>query len=464
MKKKHVLFKAVMAMFILLFFVPVFAGDYTQEIFVPGEVIALADSEEEAQLIADMYGLELLSCFEGVAVFGSPNPRASISNSNLMRSRMRNANLPVLSLNTIYTTSFGEMPVETSAASNNDTLRNWQHSAMDTYRAWDITQGAGVVVAVIDTGIYTDLVAFLMQNFPKAYNSFTNKTGRSNVNDDYGHGSHVSSIIADWREGVAPHVTIMPIKANTPNYGTFQTASVLRGINYAVENGAHIINLSLGREFSRGENAVERAVIANAVARGVIVFAAAGNESDDNVGYPAAYPEVIAVTALRWENGEAVFDDSYSNYGPQADLSAPGTDIFGPDYWGGGLIPLSGTSMASPNAAGVAALIKARNPSFTPQQIRERMTSTARHAGTVGKDLKYGYGMVNAYAALLGTGGLHKVTYHSSATKSDTVRVVPGGKLVMPDAVFEDGLLITGWRVAAAKDFCVILRQIFFRY
>ena len=236
--------------------------------------------------------------------------------------------------------------------------------------------------------------------------------------DDDGHGTHVAGTVAQTTNngfgvaGVAFGVTVMPVKVlDSAGAGTLQM--VADGICYAVDNGADIVNLSLGA--SSGAETLEDAV-AYAYNNGVVVVTASGNDNAV-VGYPAAYDAyVIAVGATRYDETRAY----YSNYGSSLDLVAPGGDTrVGIDQNGDGYADgvlqntfsnttvdwaywfWQGTSMAAPHVSGVAALILTRNPSLTPDQVRNVLESTAEDLGAAGWDSTFGWGLLDAEAALL---------------------------------------------------------------
>jgi subtilisin family serine protease len=245
--------------------------------------------------------------------------------------------------------------------------------------------------------------------------------GDGHPNDDNGHGTHVSGTIAQTTNnglgvaGVAPGVTIMPVKVLNPaGTGTYQW--IADGIYYAVENGADIISMSLGG--SASSTTLEDAV-AYAYNNGVTVFAASGNGGSDGIGddgcdYPAAYDDyVIAVGATQYDENRA----PYSNYGSSLDIVAPGgntgVDQNGDEYADGVLqntfseTPVDwsywfyqGTSMATPHASGVAALLLSVDSSLSPDQIRDVLESTAEDLGAAGRDNYFGYGLIDARAAL----------------------------------------------------------------
>lgn len=226
----------------------------------------------------------------------------------------------------------------------------WSITAFDLPRAWNLTKGDGVKVAVLDTGCdldHPDLDANLLPGI-----NFV-EPGKKPW-DDNQHGTHVAGIIAAENNdvgmvGVAPNAKIIPVKVLDKN-GNGSLLNVAKGIRWAVDNGADIICMSLGAP--RPVQQVRKA-IKYAAKRGVPCFVAAGNAGmTKEVFYPAAYPETIAIGSIR----EDFKRSSFSNTGQNLDFMAPGDRIFStvPDNW---YSILSGTSMACPFAAGVAALV-----------------------------------------------------------------------------------------------------------
>lgn len=236
-----------------------------------------------------------------------------------------------------------------------DPEQPWGILRVKAEEAWKTTRGAGANVAVIDTGIdakHPDLAA----NVKGGWNA-TNPQAPDNFIDDNGHGSHVSGTIAAVRNstgvvGVAPEATLWGVKVLDANgSGTF--ANVIAGIQWAAEHKMDVANMSLGA--SRGNQALADSVT-NATKAGVTIIAAAGN-SGGAVGYPAAYPECIAISASDIRDGLA----SFSSRGPEVALIAPGVDVKSTTM-GGQYDTLSGTSMATPHVAGLAALaVSAKN-------------------------------------------------------------------------------------------------------
>ena len=228
----------------------------------------------------------------------------------------------------------------------------WGMEKVNAPSAWSRTRGKGVKVAVIDTGIDFDHPEITTVG---GYNAIDSSVS---YKDDNGHGTHVAGTIAAADNdigvvGIAPDVSLYGVKVlNARGRGTF--AGVIDGIQWAVQNGMDVANMSLGA--SRGTEALKDAMDA-AKAAGTIIIAAAGN-SGGSVGYPAAYDSAIAVAASNSSDKVAYF----SSRGSEVDLIAPGVSIKS-TYLGGGYRSLSGTSMACPHITGLAALAVANGAS-----------------------------------------------------------------------------------------------------
>lgn len=267
-------------------------------------------------------------------------------------------------------------------------------------KAWELgATGQGITIAVIDTGVdinHPDL----KDKIVPGYNAITASTDLKSVRDNNGHGTHVAGIAAAARNGegvvgVAYDAKIMPIKA-MDRYGEGTDDVIADGIVWAADHGAKIINLSLG---SDAQEEILKEAISYARARGSLIVAAAGNLQGDGSGtagidYPAADPDVIAVTATDQNDKVAGF----SKTGPQAVLAAPGVNILS-DYWSAnrsGYAYSDGTSMAAPLVAGAAALVWSQHPDWSAEQVRAVLESSAEDLGTSGRDEAYGYGRLNA--------------------------------------------------------------------
>ncbi|OQX53079.1 MAG: hypothetical protein B5M48_04035 [Candidatus Omnitrophica bacterium 4484_213] len=298
-------------------------------------------------------------------------------------------------------------------------LDNPEYGGIQMEKAWDISTGSGVTVAVIDTGVRkgTDLADTC---FVSGYD-FVNDD--SDPIDDNRHGTHVAGTVAQSTNnsigvaGVAFDACLMPVKVlDSDGSGTY--ADVAEGIYFAVDNGAKVINLSLGGP--EPATYLEEA-LAYAYSKGVTIVAAAGNDSSPTLSYPAAYDDyVIAVGATQYDENLA----PYSNYGPSLDLVAPGGNLDldqNNDGYGDGVLQqtfrkygpfirwgyyfFEGTSMAAPHVSGVAALLLANGNATTPDEVRAALQETAEDLGEPGRDNTYGYGLVDAYAALQWTAG-----------------------------------------------------------
>lgn len=276
----------------------------------------------------------------------------------------------------------------------------WGVEKINANDVWPNT-GAGVKVAIIDTGIdqdHPDLAANI-----KGGRNFVAIRGRIDPNkwdDDNGHGTHVAGIVAGIDNtvgvvGVAPGASLYAAKV-LDKTGSGYVSAIINGIQWSISQGIQVINMSLGTnsDVQSLHDACDAAYQA-----GIVVVAAAGNDGDtspdDDVDYPARYNSVIAVAATDAGNIRA----SWSSDGPEVELSAPGVSIYS-TYKGGGYSTLSGTSMASPHVAGTIALVLIANSSLTPDEVRDKLQSTAHDLGAPVRDVYYGFGLIDAYAAV----------------------------------------------------------------
>lgn len=328
-------------------------------------------------------------------------------------------------------------------------------------RAWDLAVGRPeIVVAVLDTGIdltHPDLASAIWVNpgeipgngLDDDSNGFVDDVygwdfaANDNLpDDDHGHGTHVAGIAAAVLNngigiaGVAGGVTIMPVDVFMGGIGTYE--DLIRAIVYAADNGAHVINMSLGASsYSRGEEMA----VDYAWSRGAVVVAAAGNTARESYHYPAAHHNVIAVAATT----AADYLASFSTRGDFVDVAAPGLQVFS-TFRGNRYTFMSGTSMASPHVAGLAALILSRNPGLTPAQVRAIIEATATDLGPTGRDIYFGHGRINAELALTKTApgdGL------PPPRPGPPLEVWPAGcRELIPDGDFEAGL--GGWQAVGA--------------
>ncbi len=294
---------------------------------------------------------------------------------------------------------------EVSIDVSNDTYRSrqWALTRMGAETAWKTSTGRGVVVAVIDTGVkavHVDLTGRVL-----AGRDFV--APGTSASDANGHGTHVAGIIAAIANnrrgiaGLAPNTRILPVRV-LDKTGVGDTANVAKGIVWAVDRGAKVINLSLS---STSPDTATRAAVAYAIAKNVVVVAAAGNSGCGLLGsptaYPAAYDGVLGVGAIT--SGGAVA--SFSSCGSWVDVVAPGSGILstvptspvlGSLGCPANYCTLSGTSMAAPHAAAAAALEIAKLGSAARQAtVRSLIESTADDIVWSGRDAYSGYGVIN---------------------------------------------------------------------
>ncbi|NCG18788.1 MAG: S8 family serine peptidase [Rhodobacterales bacterium] len=324
----------------------------------------------------------------------------------------------------------------------------WHMHQLQITKAWETTMGQGAVVAVIDTGVTEGDDGFYKLLPGKDFVEDDNKPDDMN-----GHGTHVAGTIAQQANngigvvGVAPKASILPIRVLDAN-GSGNNTWVANGIVWAVDHGANVINLSLG-------GPMPSEVIADACQyayeQGVTVVAATGNDGfTDFVGFPAAYEPPIAVGSVASDKSVAF----YSNQGREIDLVAPGGDVTADldgDGLGDGVVQqtiqngtwdysfFQGTSMATPHAAGVAALLYANGVTH-PDDIKNAMVKTSDDLGKKGWDSVYGNGLVNPVKALAFKGSPPSV---ASAKAGLTI-------LDTRKRALSDGRVAIGWKTNAA--------------
>ncbi|MDG4822830.1 type VII secretion-associated serine protease mycosin [Asanoa sp. WMMD1127] len=264
---------------------------------------------------------------------------------------------------------------------------------MDAVAAHELSQGLGVTVAVVDSGV--ELHPDLRSNVLPGTNVL-GTAGSDGHTDSTGHGTGMAGIIAAHGDGsagalgLAPKAKILPVAAGLGDSPKGQDA-VAEGIAWATTHGAEVINVSGGGNPSdRLRAAVEAAVDAD-----VVVVAAAGNQPRSNVGFPAAYPGVLAVGATD-HNGDIA---AISATGESVALTAPGEDIM-TTRLGGAYGAGTGTSDAAAIVSGAVALVRSRFPELSAAEVVHRLTATATDKGPPGRDDQYGFGVLNIVAAL----------------------------------------------------------------
>jgi PKD repeat protein len=407
--------------------------------FVKGEILVKykeAAPQREMTQAFDVLGLELLSShFGGVRKFSVPEDKTEREMIDLLRN---DPNVEYAELNTICRAHM--VP--------NDPYYDpyqWHFPNVNCPTAWDIATGNGVVVAILDSGVayenypipsyelntvasgvtqYMQCPDLAGTSFTAGYDFVNNDT---HPNDNNAHGTHVAGTIAQTTNnsygvaGMAFDCTIMPIKIlDYTGSGTAQ--DLADGLYWAADHGAQVINMSLGWPPGYNPGSTVHNAIQYAYNAGVVLCASSGNAGVSPVSYPAAYSEVVAVGATRYDNQRT----SYSQYGSALEIMAPGGDIFvdqNGDGYGDGVLQQTftgydpgppeskadptdfgywfyeGTSMACPHTVALVAMMIS-NGQTGVENIRTILHETALDLGSPGWDQYYGYGRIDAYAAL----------------------------------------------------------------
>ncbi|NUO96820.1 MAG: S8 family serine peptidase [Nonomuraea sp.] len=314
---------------------------------------------------------------------------------------------------------------------------------LDLTGAWRTSKGAGVTVAVLDSGVdpgHRDLAGSVTVG-----KDFTEGANPPGVAPRRLHGTYMASLIAGHGHGpggeqgiigVAPEAGVLSVRViledEEPGFREFNSARrfedvVARGIRYAVDKGADVINMSISKELATRE---ERAAIRYAISKGVVLVAAAGNDGDRKIdgdfapySYPAAFPGVVSVGATDRRLRRAAF----SNWNSSVLVAAPGVDIMGAGpgdaYWVG-----RGTSQATALVSGVAALIKAKFPQMSPPLVVQALAGSADDRPPGGYDTATGFGVVNAAKALAEAGRLAAHTETATGPQAqDPAKPLAGG-------------------------------------
>lgn len=416
-------------------------------------ILVWAETEEIAQVYAEAFSAELLSWQDGLATLrlngvSVVEALTAAQESDRLPAAYPN-HMAVLPPDEAEGTEDSGVALFSDDIPQTQTWRSWldntadpdtllknpasgsyqyMHDTVDSYAAWGVTTGKGVTVAVIDTGVKAD-----HEDLPNLRRvEVTNGDESLGLDDTAGHGTHVAGIIGaamgngKGGAGIAPGATILSLRV-VNSKGKIYVAALTAALRTAVKNGAQIVNISIG---GTGYNAVFQKVINEAAEAGVTVVAAMGNDGTNCLNYPAGYDNVIGVVSVDRTNNRA----SGSSYGTWGDVAAPGADIWS-TYYNGSYWPKSGTSMASPVVAGVAALYKSVHPDATPAQIAARLKATATKG-----DSDLGAGIVNAAAALSEKPGIPMVEIRSGET-GEVLSHSTGGTLSAP---WDGQLCLTG--------------------
>ncbi|GAA5074253.1 type VII secretion-associated serine protease mycosin [Streptomyces similanensis] len=341
----------------------------------------------------------------------APTPAAHPSAAPAARTRTAARTRRRAALSVLLTASLALVPAGVAHA-DGIRAKQWALDALHTQQLWRTTKGKGVTVAVLDTGVEADHPDLAGNVLPTK--DLIGFGARPGDRDWARHGTAMAGIIAghghgagdaDGVMGVAPEAKILPVRviledgdSARARARTTRGGALAEGIRWAADHGADVINLSLGDDSdSAHPEPAEDEAVQYALKKGTVVVASAGNGGDkgDHVSYPAAYPGVIAATAVDRYGTRAAF----STRRWYAAVSAPGVDIViaDPDhkYYEGW-----GTSAASAFVSGAVALIRAAHPGLTPAQIKRLLEDTARDAPVGGRDDSRGYGMIDPLAAL----------------------------------------------------------------
>ncbi|WP_433497879.1 S8 family peptidase [Sphaerimonospora sp. CA-214678] len=354
------------------------------------------------------------------------------------------------------------LPAPGTAPARADDVRLSQRDVLrtlDVADAWTLTRGRGVIVAVLDSGVdpsHRDLAGSVVTG-----RDFTVGANPRGIEPLRLHGTYMASLIAghghgpgggDGIIGVAPEAKVLSVRViledEEPGFRKFNSdprfeGVVAKGIRYAVDHGADVINLSLSKDLP---TRAERAAIRYAISKGVVLVAAAGNDGAGKrtapYSYPASIPGVISVAAVT----PALHRASFSNRNSSVMVAAPGVDILGAgpgdEYWVG-----RGTSQATALVSGVAALIKARHPRMAPALVAQALASSP--AGKGGYNTGTGFGVVNAHRALNSAETLsrHRVTARGHGVRDPDRPLVAATAGADPIVVVRrdrDGIMLHG--------------------
>lgn len=416
-------------------------------------ILVWAETEEIARVYAEAFSAELLSWQDGLAALRLEG----VSVVEALTAAQESDRLPAAYPNhiAVLPPDEGEWEEDSGLAlfsediPQTQTWRSWldntadpdtllknpasgsyqyMHDTVDSYAAWGVTTGKGVTVAILDSGVMAN-----HEDLPNVTRiEVFYKNASLGLDDAIGHGTHVAGIISaamgngKGGAGIAPGVKLLSLRI-TNDKGSSTDAKLICGLQAAVKAGAQIVNISLG---GPAYSAVFQKAINEATEAGVTVVAAMGNDGTNCLNYPAGYDNVIGVVSVDRTNNRA----SGSSYGTWGDVAAPGASIYSTTYTGS-YGSKSGTSMASPVVAGVAALYKSVHPDATPAQITARLKATATKG-----DSDLGAGIVNAAAALSEKPGIPTAEIRSGET-GEVLSRSDGGTLSAP---WDGQLCLTG--------------------
>ena len=390
------------------------------------------------------------------------------------RGTIRTATRPALALTAVCTALAALLWQPPTAYAQ--TASQWQLADLRASLAWRLSTGDGVTVAVLDSGVdayHRDLAGRVL---PGA--DFVDGTtdGRR---DFVGHGTSVAALIAGREKsygvvGLAPGAKILPVRVLDRQNRYRDAATVARGVRWAVDHGARVVNLSLGGDDASPQLAD---AIRYAYAHDAVVVACTGNVeagSANKVWYPARQPGVLAVSGLARSGSGGVARLALwrgALTGPATVLTAPAVDLLGAKP--GGYWRVQGTSFAAPLVAAAAALVRARWPAMRAPDVINRLIRTAQDLGPRGRDAVYGFGEVDPLAALTaavpattvnplagGAGGGTVPAANASRTPSGAGGPVPTGapeNAEVPDEATGELPRSVAWGLGAGVIICIVL-------
>jgi serine protease len=386
--KRNIIFFAVVFCFCIWAVSPVFAAqvEKSEAPFVRGQVVVFGSP---ATISADYQVVKYLSHANMTVVKVTPGFEKAHAKS--LRSKGKRAYVNRIATKFTVNDTWYESD-------------QWNFHVLQSDLAWGETTGSGAKVAVLDSG-------YNPNGYDKVNTCGTGKDFAYDDNDPFdgdGHGTHVSGTVAQTTNnslgvaGLAYGACVLPVKV-LDDYGSGSFADIADGIYYAITSNVDVINMSLGIDPKWGvtNDPLVDPALDDAYDAGITVVCASGNEGNRrSVGYPAIYPTTIAVGATDDSNKVCRF----SNKGTGLDLVAPGESILQetkPAGYDWAWYFFDGTSMASPHVAAVAALLYSKKPSITPAEVYDALTATCMDIGDTGFDTASGYGLVQAYDALM---------------------------------------------------------------
>ncbi|HLT57722.1 MAG TPA: S8 family serine peptidase [Limnochordales bacterium] len=391
---------------------------------VPGQWIVQMNADYPVQAVQDMWAAAGVHVLERLA--DNFYLVAAPEGASPLETELRLAQLP-----NVVSVEPNRQVYPVAVPTPNDPYfdQQWSLPLISIPYAWGVTTGSrDVVVAVLDTGLLPQHPDLAGVNIVHGRNFASGQSATNYTDDatDVSHGTMVAGIIAAAANnargiaGINWNVSIMPVRVMSSRSGG-TVAAVGQGIRWAVDNGAHVINMSLAWDAAYNDTFVNQQ-IEYAASRGVVLVAGAGNDSG-RVTMPASHPDVIAVGAVD-RHKQAAW---YSNYGPELDLVAPGGDtrrsrldgVLSTNLTSGSAVYSyqQGTSFAAPHVTGIVALMYSAGITDA-QEIRDLLRYTAEDLGAPGFDHRYGWGLVNAYAAVTRSDPIHALVGVAAADGS----------------------------------------------